>query len=363
MRTIHLKGNHYEMGRQHGLQSRESRPLILAAIEARFAEQGEDDERFAPLLRETLNTLEALDPPLLEVIRGQAEGLNLDLDTLLRYDVAFYYYTGGVLLYPGDVLLTEMAEACSTWAATGEATRDGESILVKNRDQQPEHLALQVAVMAEPDVGYRYAYVTSAGSPGVFCAGMNEVGLAVADTAVASRDVGPGIPDYSLMMHVLEEHNSVPSALDYLKATTRMGRNNLILADAGGDLAVFEIGHKNYGVIHPDGPILVNTNHFVSPEMKDSFVDVNPPALKGNSLHRYERLTKELMAAWGEIDVPFARRLMAQHGSPLDSLCRHPVNGQRGRTISTTIFLPVERAFLACLGNPCEGEFRLFAPW
>ena len=40
--------------------------------------------------------------------------------------------------------------------------------------------------------GYRHVYSGSAGCPGVFCAGINEVGLAVGDSHVSSTDLGPG---------------------------------------------------------------------------------------------------------------------------------------------------------------------------
>jgi len=110
-----------------------------------------------------------------------------------------------------------------------------------------KHLPLQIVIHATPESGYRYVYSGSAGSPGVFCAGINQAGLAIADTHVCSTDLGPGLPDYSLMMHLLEKHAIVSSAVDYLRSVPRLGRNNLILADAQGHLAVFEIGHRRYG--------------------------------------------------------------------------------------------------------------------
>ena len=73
--TLTLQGDHYTMGRQHGLQVRELRPLIAKAIKARF-------------------------------------------------------------------------------------------------DQK--HLPLQIVIHATPESGYRYVYSGSAGSPGVFCAGINQ---------------------------------------------------------------------------------------------------------------------------------------------------------------------------------------------
>jgi isopenicillin-N N-acyltransferase-like protein len=258
-------------------------------------------------------------------------------------------------------LRSQGQEGCTTWAASGPATADGTPILAKNRDSSLEHLPLQLVVRARPEVGYRYAYVTSAGSPGIFCAGLNEAGLAVADTHVCSTDIGPGLPDYSLMMHILEEQSSVRGALDVLRSVTRLGRNNLILADAGGDLAVFEIGHENYGLVGAEDHILVNTNHFVSSSLKDHFVDTSPPALRGNSFHRYERVKSELEDYYGHIDVTLAKSLMARHGGPLDSLCRHEELGGRSVTISSTIFLPAARSLWTSFGYPCRGGYRLFS--
>jgi hypothetical protein len=188
------------------------------------------------------------------------------------------------------------------------------------------------------------------------------------------------------MMHLLEEHDSVSSAVDYLRSVPRLGRNNLILADAQGHLAVFEIGHRRYGLFETQDGVLVNTNHFVSPELQDCFVDTNPPRTKAgarqvglmmseqesnsptclaptthlsrpNTFHRYEKVTRELNAALGQIDVPFAQRLMASHDTPI---CRHAVAGKDSATNSTSIFLPARRTMLFCHGLPCQGQYDEF---
>ncbi len=348
--TLNLQGDHYTMGRQHGDQVRRLRPLIVEAIEARFRqiEQYEPDARFEALLRETHELLQDIDAPLLAMIRGQAEALELEFDTLLRYDLVTYLL---------DYLVTRKppgTEGCTTWAATGLATASGQPILVKNRDNRLERLPLQIVIHATPEAGYRYVCSGSAGSPGVFCAGINQAGLAVADTHVCSTDLGPGLPDYALMMHILEAHDSVSSALDYLRSVLRQGRNNLILADAQGHLAVFEIGHRNYGLFETHDGTLVSTNHFVSPELRDCFVNTNPPPKRGNSFHRYERVTRELDDTFGQIDVPFAQRLMASHDTPI---CRHAVAGKDSATNSTSIFLPARRTMLFCHGLPCQGQY------
>ncbi|TEU13326.1 MAG: hypothetical protein E3J21_18925 [Anaerolineales bacterium] len=353
---ITIGGTPYEMGRQHGLQVVHLRPLIVEAIKARFAQIKSDgpDERFESLVRETTEVLREVDPPILEMIRGQAEALELDFDILLRYDLVSYLR---------EDLITRRAansadEGCTTWAAVGSATANGEPLLVKNRDYRPEHLPLQVLATATPAVGYRYIYGSSAGSPGVFNSGLNERGLAIADTSVHSTDIGPGLPDYSLMMHILEEHDTVCSALDYASSAPRMGRNNLILADAGGDVAVVELGYHHFAIVKARNSIVVNTNHFVSPRLKESFVDCTPTPVKGNSFHRYALVRRELEAARGSIDVALAQRLMATHAGPLASICRHLELDGRLATIATTIYQPARRALRFCHGYPCQSSYQ-----
>jgi len=353
VRVFEVGGTHYQMGWQHGRQVKDLRPLILEAIQNRLAPL-EGKEGLTPLVEGLLETLQEVGGiPTIEIIRGQADGLEVDFQRLFKYAVASYLE---------DNLLPSSSESCSTWAASKGATSSGEPILVKNRDYYLEHLPLQIVVRAEPEDGYRYLYVGSAGSPGVFGSGINEKGLCVADTRVRCLDNGPGLPTYSLMMHILEEHESVRSALEYLRGARRMGGSNLILADAQGDLAVFEVGYRNHGIVEAKDHIVVNTNHFTSSELKDQFVDTNPPETKGNSFHRYDKMKDKLQSSYGEIGIELAKRLMASHGGPLDSICRHQevFMEKKMGTISTAIYLPAKRKLLFCNGRPCEGGYEVF---
>jgi predicted choloylglycine hydrolase len=352
-----LQGDHYAMGQQHGAQVKALRPLIDEAIKARLdeIERHGSDARFETLVLETQDALMAHCPAVVAFIRGQAESLGYAFEHLLRYDLVSYLQD--------DLLTRETsgAEGCTTWAATGSATADGLPILIKNRDYRLEHLPLQTVSTIEPVAGYRYVCAGSAGSPGVYCSGINEAGLAIADTHVSSRQMGPGVPDYALMMHVLENHEAVSAAVDYLRSVPRLGRNHLILADGRGEVAVFESGHSSYGLFSTRDGWLVNTNHPVSPHLRGHFVDLSPPAVKGNTFRRYDRVSEALGTAHGEIDVAFARGLMATHDGPLGSVCRHPMDGCDSATIAACIFRPVDRTMLFCHGLPCQGTYESFS--
>jgi isopenicillin-N N-acyltransferase-like protein len=354
-RIIAVRGTHYQMGVQHAQQVKTLLPAIHAAIDARFAQLADDqpDETFEAAVNETVAILETHDPATLALIRGLADGLGLAYERLLRYNLVTFLR---------DILTTRRAadEGCSTWAATGSATADGQAILAKNRDFSLLHLPLQTVVRAEPERGHRYTAITSAGSPGVFVAGFNEAGLALVDTHVSSSDVGPGLPTFALSMHVLEEHDTVRSALDYLKSTPRLGRNNVLLADARGDIALFEIGNRHYAVREAESDVLVNTNHFTCDEMIPCYVDSDPAAVQGSSLKRYDFLAQRLTQAHGRIDLAFAQDVMGHHADRLSSICRHPTADEATSTISASIFLPGQRRMLFCHGFPCSRAYIEF---
>ena len=360
---ISLSGSHYDMGYQHGQQVLSLRPQIIQAVQARLRqiEQDRPDAAFTGLVDETRRFLGDVDPATFAFIRGQADGLEIEFDWLLNYNLVNFLRdaltTRSRSGRPGGL---EGSEGCTAWAASGPATADSLPFLVKNRDYRLEHLPLQIVVRARPASGYCYTYVTSAGNPGVFVAGLNEAGLAVADTHVPCPDVGPGLPTYALSMHLLEEQSTVSAALAYLERTPRLGRNTLILADAQGYMAVVENGHSSYAVLEAEAGFLISTNHFNSPELKDCFVDTEPEPLRGNTFRRYQKVCDELTAAYGRIDLTMAKRLMAVHDGPLASICRHPSLDSGSSTLCTIFLLPAQRRLLYGRGLPCQCSYRSF---
>ncbi len=350
MRILELAGTHYEMGRQHGRQVRDLRPLLLRAIEERLGKLRQAGAETRPWAEELLAAWKEIAPTTLEMLKGIAEALRLDWEPFCQYTVASYLEdrsTGAA-----------QAEGCTVWAAAGAVTHDGAPILAKNRDYRLAHLPLQCLARARPAAGYPYVYVTSAGSPAVFSSGMNEAGLAVADTHVTSLDIGPGLARYSIEMELLEHHDTVQSALDYLRNVPHLGDGTLVLADTTGDLAVFETGHTHCGVVRSKDDFVVSTNHFVTKRLRDLWVDSNPPQLRGNSQGRHARVTTALQVTRGRVNAGWAQELMTTHGGPQEAICRHPERQPRSGTISTVIFSPAEGILYFANGQPCQADFR-----
>jgi predicted choloylglycine hydrolase len=343
VKVLQLEGNHYQMGLQHGQQVLEYRPSVVAALDARLEQlehRGDADE----LVEEVERAWAGMAGPTLDMLRGIAEALRLPQPRVLKYLVASYL---------DDRLRgRSSSEACTVWGASGAATQDRSPILTKNRDYHLTHVPLQVLADAMPQEGYRYLYVTSAGSPAVFSSGINAAGLAVADTHVPSSDIGPGLARYSLMMSVLEQCATVEAAVSYLRDVRHMGAGNVVLADARGDLAVCESGYRRLGIIAPADGILVATNHFVSEELRDQYAGSLDAAAESRA--RYHTVVGALDRLRGEVSVARTDALMARHHDRSGAaICRHEGAGSLS-TISNVIFLPVERRMRFRGGEPCR---------
>lgn len=281
-----------------------------------------------------------------QMMQGIADGLELDRATMYQYAFSSYlldyYRAGGV------------QDGCTVVAVSGHATRTGETLLAKNRDYLLDHVGLQILARTRPARGYRYVHLGSAGSPGVFSSGMNECGLAVADTHVPSSDLGPGLPRWALMLDILETCTDVPSALDYLRAVPQMGGGTVTLADAVGRLAVWESGYRWSGHVAAESGWLVSTNHFTTAGLRDRWWESGPADLRGNSEARRVYAEQALRRATGEIDVAWIQALLSHHDSGLVRICRHGRHDSRVATILSTIFLPTRKEMVVSVGNPCK---------
>jgi isopenicillin-N N-acyltransferase like protein len=349
MKVFNVQGSYYQMGLQHGRQVSEMRSLVLKAMEKRLRLLAMLSTDVQPYEQELSSAWETLDMPIMQMLRGISDGLVLDWKQFFRYSILSYLSKKASSPLPG--------QGCTSWAANGMITLDETTLLAKNRDYRPDHRALQCLVNAEPDDGYHYSYLSSAGSPGVFSSGMNEKGLAVADTHVTSLDIGPGLARYSVMMKLLERFSGVQEALEYLNSIPHLGDGTLTLADAEGETAVFEAGYREQGIIRAEKGYVVAANHYVTGTLQEKWLDISPISQRGNSQERYTTVETALTQEARRINMTWAQRLMASHVNPRGALCRHPEYEPDTETISTVFYQPKTRGMLVALGMPCRTRF------
>jgi isopenicillin-N N-acyltransferase like protein len=352
IRVLNLSGNPKSIGRQHGNQVTDLRPYILAAMEHRLTEINQPGVDFSSYLAGMNRAFEEHAPGTLEMLRGMAEALDLEWEKYFTYTLASFL--------DSQIKNTLEGDGCTTWAATGKYTLDQSPLLAKNRDYKPDHVPLQCLARVQPAHGYPYICLTSAGSPGVFNSGMNVKGLVVADTFVASKDLGFGIPRYSLMMDLLEKFESVPEAIEYFHAKPHTGDGTLIIVDAQGNMAVFEIAHSIQAVRLPVDEYIVGTNHYTFPVMRKLWVDREPINLKGNSRERYKRVRNAIKARKGKIDIHWSQDLMRQHKGRLGAICRHADLDEKSSTIGSILFSPKLGCLWVANGVPCQTSYDIF---
>lgn len=350
IRVLNLSGDAHNIGRQHGEQVSDLRYQILTSIQNRLTELRMGNPDFSHYLEEITPIWEKHAPETLEMLLGISEALDLKWDEYFTYTLASYLTS--------CLNKSSRTEGCSTWAANGNITRDGEPILVKNRDYHPDHQSLQCLARIKPTHGNPFMCLTSAGSPGVFSSGINSAGLAVVDTFISSTDIGPGIARYSLNMDILQKFTTVDEAINYLPTRPHFGDGSVTVLDAQGDMAVFEITHSIQAVRHSESGFVACTNHFTAPETRSLWVDKEPVHLRGNSQSRLKMIEDELRSAKGQVDISWSQALMGHHSDNLSALCRHAALDPLSVTISCVILLPRLTSLYVANGHPCQTQFE-----
>jgi predicted choloylglycine hydrolase len=297
-------------------------------------------------LNKVFTLLKQRSPGITEWVEGMTSKLGIPAKELFLFSIGGYF---------SDMahVFDQRRDGCSTFSVSHS---DQGPILAKNRDSKSAYGPWQVVIRVRPQKGFGYLAMTTYGIPGVNSSGMNEHGLAVADTHVTSSDIGPGLPRFALIEKILSQCTRVDEALGMIMKEPLMGRGNLVLADAQGALGVAELGNCRRAVRSCTSGYLINTNHFTDSLLQSAFLETNPVSLKGTSEARYSRLS-ELLST-GNHTLAEAKQIMAYHGGALDSLCRHEELELPHRTISTVFYLPQQRKMIFFGGYPCMAQYQ-----
>ena len=355
--TVVLAGSPYEIGADFG-RALAANGGCLSEFRAFVRWENNRVQALPTYIQSVVKNVQAVleceSPSILEWLEGMAVGLGLPAQQLFLFNIGSYFRDLMAGLNPcwqGQPDQDE--EGCSTFVLSD--SQQG-PILAKNRDCDSAYGLWQAMVQIRANKGLGYMAMTTYGVAGVNSSGMNEEGLAIADTHVTSRDIGCGLPRFAIIDKILNQCTTVNEALELIMKQQLMGRGNLILADARGVLGVAELGHRACAVRRSTAGYMVNTNHFTDSVMQDAFLDTNPLHLQGTSLARYSRLSNLLSSGCRNLEE--AQRIMGYHGTALDSLCRHKEFNPPYQTISTVFYLPQRKEALFSGGYPCIADYQ-----
>jgi len=355
MLIVDLAGNHYDMGYQHGVKLVQHRQALLGLVEeyrkmvSIFPLEGVEE-----ILMDVNDVLQTHSPQTLDMLRGISDGFMVSPKDLLGIRIRGYMEDR---LAPFSNTEGQDTE-CTAWAVSNPKAHNDRTLIAKNRDYLISNRDLQAIFRCHPEKGYEYFSLNSIGSCNAPSCGMNVEGLVIVDTRVPSTDVGPGIPRFTLMMHILENLKSVKEVIDFLRSVPRMGGGNFVFADARGEIGKAEIGFQNVEILHRDSGYVVCTNHFEGPSTKRSYRRRNEERER-DSNWRFETVNQKLLRTDESVDFQFAVRLMSLHGDRY-SICRHgsPGPSDSSATISSVLFIPEKCGFYYCQGFPCTAPFH-----
>jgi predicted choloylglycine hydrolase len=277
-----LEGSPERMGEAHGrLLAEECRALMDSYLKPAAIMSG----GLLAMEKRALKMKSHVPERYLKELEAMAKAVDVDFSFLLTGNAFPDIYRGG---------------GCSTLAAAGEASKEGEPLLGRNLDFFSMGVLDKcgLLIIFKPQGYHRFASVTWPALNGVLSA-MNEKGLccAVMEVRNGRRDFN-GMPSTYLFRRVMEEASTVEEALKILESANKVASNNLILLDRSGVSAVAEIGPGHFAARMAEQGAVAGTNHHRI-GTKTAF-----------ECHRYEKLMKYVDENRGAVDVEGMKQVL-----------------------------------------------------
>jgi len=348
---VHLEGPPRQVGFQHGsLLAKEiddhlrvTKPLLLHESKKDWAFYRETAEK---LLWPKIDSEYRLE------IDGIVDGLNANNVTADRWDIVALnaieelpgYYVPWLDKQQGKPPSTKAPGNCSAFIATGDWTKDGKIVIGHNAwTNYITGARWNVVFDIKPEKGHR---MLMDGLPGVIVSdddfGMNDAGIVITETTIsgfAGFDTS-GTPEFVRARKAMQYSDSIG---DYVRIMT--DRNNggyandwLIGDNKTGEIALFELGLKNFTVDRTTNGFFVGANFPVKPKLakEETHFDYSK---KGSSPNARRVRWEQLMAEFkGKIDAEAGKKFEAdkydiiekRDGPTERSLCGMVENSPRG---------------------------------
>ena len=333
---IEVRGTAYEMGYQHGAQAKQLVERYLLWIE-RLTNKPRD--MLARNAMAFLPHIEALSPPMVEEIRGLADGADISFEE-------------GVLCQARAEAAQVPEGGCTAFALTGESTSDGKTLTGQNQDLEPEYADVAILLRVKPTDGRPRALMfTFAGQVGF--SGMNEHGVANFTNALYGCDWQTGLPHYP-QKRVMLEQRTVAECIDVLRKNPACSARNMVMADGQGTIADVEIRPESISEFTDDADgWRIHTNHYLT----DEFEDFEDNTLS-DSPGRFDRMRTLIKQHWGEVTVDHLKGFLADHEGDPAGICRHGADSMH--SISGYIAEPAERVLHVRRGHGCLGSWQAY---
>ena len=345
---VDAKGTWHEIGRQYGEACSEGIKKNVEVFVNGIASVNKADKKaILATAQKFIKPVEEYAPECLDEMKGIAEGAKVSFDEV-------FFINASIELRQYYSLL---AGGCTSFACSGEATKNGETIIGQNFDwiAGTEFVILR----AQPTEGPKsllFGWTGGLAIPGINSAGLgHQANLLHSPTAS-----GVGVPFNVLHQKILQQKN-IADAIGVIFNASKTGSWNYLLASAEGDIVDVEATKDDINCLFPEMGIITHANYHLTERFKH--LDMIGMLLPDAYL-RAERLKTLMRRHHGELSVEVMKELMQDHNDYPDSICRHDdVTGPPEEYFSTKasiISVPAEGKMYITNGCPCENEHVVY---
>jgi isopenicillin-N N-acyltransferase-like protein len=342
IKQIEVSGTPYEMGFQYGSACPEIRKVFDITRKLLDLEQ----DAAISLTSKYIPFIEEYSPDIANEMKGMAEGAKVDWREIIFLNIWYELSSRGVM-------------GCTSFAASGEATSNGELIIGQNLDMTPEWNEMLVLLRMKPTKGPRILALTIEGLLGLIS--LNSAGLALDGNMLAHRDLmgfAEGVP-HMVWQRKAQSSENIGKAIGAIAIAKKTGvAVNTLLGSQEGDILDIEVTPDDLGFLYPQKGWIVHSNHFYTDRFKnrDLMGTIYP-----DSYVRSHRLATLMERHWGKLYVAVMKKLLNDHNNYPDSICRHvdpgvPLKLQM-KTVASLISYPKEQKMYIAHGNPCQNEY------
>jgi isopenicillin-N N-acyltransferase-like protein len=351
LRFLRSEGLPRDVGRNHGRHFGDEVLGSIGVYKVKFEKMRLPWAQALGFAERTGALLRRLDPALAEELDGIAEGAGVDPREILVINIR----TGLTRMI--EVAAPEDHE-CTTVAVLGSVTADGHTLMGQNWDQsgvlQPNTVIIEQHIPGQPAL----LFVTEAGilfRHGINDAGIGAVGNALRTDREAKAD--NGVTSCVARRRALR-HTNLADAHRALVSTPQSHSGNHMLADAAGAAVDVEAIPGETFDVHPEGGILVHSNHFLNKQAQANLVD-RGPVTHPDTLYRDCRVRDAIAAKRGSITMEDIKAALQDHHGYPKSVCRHPdpAADEIGYNLVSSVIDLNDRRMWTAPGPACVGTY------
>jgi len=315
-----------------------------------------------------LDALSALSPNYLEELQGIAQGASVDFESLLalncRTEILPSNFLSKALLLSDKPHVVEKASQLCPNATVNECTSFAVAGAEQNfwLAQNWDWCGLQRNAMSviESHIHDGLCHLTVTESGMLAKIGMNSHGLAITLNILRSDKDGAaeGVPVHFLLRSLLD-CESVEHCIDLVTAMKFSSSSNVMVLDANGQIASFELSPYGVKVLNASEDGLCHTNHFLHDALESH--DVGRPGNE-STINRLNRANASVHPQMSKADIV---DLLSDQSDGLESICRFgdptfPPIAQI-ETVTAVIMNTADKTLSVSAAQPSLSEFVTYS--